>query len=95
MTPAIRCSKLNTMAFFDLKYGDKILRLLGGSLPMEMYVISNEEDVITCTVSEGLDDPNTQLKWTFDAASGAEIDDDLGWGPAYGVTGSVLKRMES
>jgi hypothetical protein len=28
--------------------------------------------------------------WTFDRYTGAEIDEDLGWGPSFGRTGSYL-----
>ena len=28
--------------------------------------------------------------WTFDRQTGAEVDEDLNWGPHYGVTGSFL-----
>lgn len=29
--------------------------------------------------------------WTFDATWGTEIDEDLGWGPGYGVTGTIIR----
>jgi len=28
--------------------------------------------------------------WCFDRATGAEIDEELGWGPQFGVTGSKI-----
>jgi hypothetical protein len=30
------------------------------------------------------------LIWTFDRETGAEVDDGLRWGPAYGISGSFL-----
>lgn len=30
------------------------------------------------------------MGWTFDPQTGWEVDDDCGWGPKYGRTGSYL-----
>jgi hypothetical protein len=62
--------------FEHLKPGDTVTRMLGGVVPMVMVV---ERNVIHCGGG-----------WTFDAATGAEIDEELGWGPAPGITGSYL-----
>lgn len=52
---------------------------MAGVIPMDMRVERIDDGVIYMVGG-----------WTFDAATGAEIDDDLGWGPDKGVTGSHL-----
>ena len=78
------------MTFHHLKPGDTAIRMLGGSIPMLVKVVEVLPDRIRCDVAEGpvITDGNY---WEFDRATGAEIDDELGWGPAHGVTGSFLK----
>ncbi len=63
-----------------LKVGDKVMRMLGGpkGVPHELWVTSITDTEIYCGA------------WTFDRATGVEIDEDLGWGPKHGVTGSYL-----
>lgn len=61
------------------KVGDKVVRVIGGMVEMPLTVTEVTENKIVCGA------------WEFDRATGAEIDEDLGWGPSYGVTGSVLK----
>lgn len=71
------------MSRFDhLKVGDEVTRMLAGSIPMKLKVIAIEDGVLTCGA------------WTFDQATGAEIDDDLNWGPPPKRTGSFLKAEE-
>jgi hypothetical protein len=80
------------MDITQLKRGDPVTRLLANTIPMPMRVVRVDKTVVHCTQR----DIPTEfafrrgLIWTFDKATGAEIDDDLGWGPAYGVTGSQL-----
>jgi hypothetical protein len=62
-----------------LAIGQTVRRMIDGELFMELRVTAISDSVITCSA------------WTFDRATGAEIDDDLGWGPAYGRTGSYLE----
>lgn len=33
--------------------------------------------------------------WAFDAETGAEVDDELGWGPEYGRTGSFIEPRDN
>jgi hypothetical protein len=66
--------------FSHLKVGDQVTRLLAGKIPMKLEVIEIKPDRIIA----GL--------WEFDPVTGAEIDDDLGWGPPPKVTGSFLKH---
>jgi hypothetical protein len=67
-----------TKPFETLKVGDKVLRLLGGSVPMWLHVTGLTDTLITCA------------DWTFDRTTGAEIDEYLGWGPPPLMTGSFL-----
>lgn len=51
----------------ELKAGDIVTRMLGGSIPMELKVSEITETEIICGA------------WKFDKETGAEIDEDLGW----------------
>lgn len=68
----------------NIKIGDSVLRLLSGTIPMVLKVTDLTDELIICG------------DWTFDRKTGAEIDEDLGWGPKTGITGSFLKlRLDS
>lgn len=67
--------------FQHLKIGDRVTRLLAGTIPQPLRVVEVREDRIVCGGG-----------WEFDRETGAEIDDDLGWGPHF--TGSYLRRAE-
>jgi hypothetical protein len=73
------------MSFEHIRAGDTVTRLLGGCLPMRMRVSKVDERLIYCGGSD-------ERAWMFDRETGAEVDPDLGWGPAYGRTGSFLSR---
>ena len=65
--------------FENLKVGDVVARMLGGGpIPMKLPVSAITDRIITCNA------------WQFDRATGAEIDEDLGWGPPPLMTGSYL-----
>ena len=64
--------------FEKLEVGDVVVRMLAGTLPMKLRVSNVTDQVITCS------------DWEFDRATGAEIDDLLGWGPTPPMTGSYL-----
>jgi hypothetical protein len=65
--------------FENLKVGDVVARMLGGgAIPMKLSVSAITDRIITCSA------------WQFDKASGAEIDEELGWGPLPLMTGSYL-----
>lgn len=64
--------------FASLKVGDEVTRVLGGEVFMALQVTELTDKLITCG------------DWTFDRATGAEIDEYFRWGPEYGVTGSFL-----
>jgi hypothetical protein len=58
--------------------GDTVIRWFSGlGEPMRLRVTAVTEDRIICG------------PWEFDRATGAEIDDLLGWGPAT-ATGSII-----
>lgn len=71
------------MSFKHLKVGDRVVRMLAGKLPMDLKVTKVEGNIITCGW------------WTFDMETGAEIDEDLGWGPPPKWTGSYLVKEKS
>jgi len=60
--------------------GEKVVRVIAGEVEMPLKVTAITEDRVICG------------PWTFDKATGAEIDDDIGWGPPPKVTGSFLRR---
>jgi hypothetical protein len=65
----------------EIKVGDVVTRWLAGTIPMELRVTEITDDRIVCG------------GWEFDKATGAEIDEYLGWGPPpkYHMTGSFIK----
>lgn len=64
-----------------LQIGDTVVRNMAG-IKMPLKVTSLSDNEIVCG------------PWTFDRATGAEIDDELAWGPKYGVTGSFLEGVQ-
>ena len=70
--------------FEKVDVGDVVVRMLAGTLPMKLRVSKLTDKVITCG------------DWDFDRATGAEIDELLGWGPPPLMTGSYLdpSKME-
>jgi hypothetical protein len=72
------------MTFENVKPGDTVTRILGGA-PMRLRVSSVDETFIHCGGEHG---------WKFDRRSGAELDEELGWGPNFGVTGSYLVHSD-
>jgi len=69
------------MILIDLKVGDTVTRMLAATIPHELKVTALSDTLITCGSR------------TFDRATGAEIDDDLRWGPPPLGTGSFLRRQ--
>jgi hypothetical protein len=64
--------------FEKVGVGDLVVRMLAGTVPMKLHVSRVTDRVITCG------------DWEFDRATGAEIDELLGWGPPPLMTGSYL-----
>ena len=61
----------------EVKAGDVVYRYLAGVIEMPLNVQSVENGIIDCG-------------GTFDQATGAEIDEDLNWGPPPKMTGSYI-----
>lgn len=59
--------------------GDIVVRYMGGVL-MDLTVSDVTDDLIICG------------DWEFDRETGAEVDEELGWGPAG--TGSYIVKKE-
>jgi hypothetical protein len=72
--------------------GSRVRRLLAGTVPMDLWVIRSEPDRFHCAGILNEDAPEGTY-WTFDRDSGAEIDDELGWGPEHGMTGSYISEV--
>lgn len=64
-----------------LDIGDEVVRWLGGTIPMRLKITAITDDRIVCG------------PWEFDRVTGAEIDDELDWGPPPKMTGSYLDRV--
>lgn len=71
---------LRTAFLSQIEPGDTVRRMLAGTIPCDLVVQKIENGIIDCG-------------WTFDLKTGAEIDDDLGWGPPPKVTGSYLSEI--
>jgi hypothetical protein len=69
--------------FENLKVGDVVVRMLGGTIPMKLRVSEITDRLIICSA------------WQFDKATGAEIDEELGWGPPPLMTGSYLDSSKT
>lgn len=70
------------------KPGDHVLRQFPGErdfesgIQMKLVVTDIDDELIYCGPKGS--------GWTFDRATGAEVDHDLRWGPMYGITGTFL-----
>lgn len=62
----------------EANVGQFVTRLLGGTIPMTLRVTMVTEGRIMCG------------QYSFDRLTGAEIDEDLGWGPPPLMTGSYI-----
>jgi hypothetical protein len=65
-------------ALKDVKVGDTVKRSLAGVATMNLEVTVVGPEIIACG------------DWIFDRRTGMEIDEELGWGPAHGITGSYI-----
>jgi len=66
-----------------MKVGDEVTRMLSGYIPMQLKVTEITETEILCGPRD--------VGWRFDRKTGAEIDEDLGWGPPPKITGSFIR----
>lgn len=70
--------------FTHVKAGDKVTRLLAGSLPMELQVTSVDDTYIYCGPPGG--------GWKFLRLTGMEVDEELGW-DGITHTGSYISEV--
>jgi hypothetical protein len=71
--------------FEHLKEGDAFTRNMGG-IKMPMTVLKVADGIIHAKATNG------PAGYQFDVATGAEIDEDLQWGPKWGRTGSSIDK---
>lgn len=64
-----------------MKVGDQVTRMLAGSIPMQLKITAIDDKFIHCGGKRG---------WKFDKITGAEVDEELGWGKR---TGSYIKEI--
>lgn len=64
----------------DAQPGDKVVRIVAGRHTMLLQVTAVTEQLIFCG------------PWKFDKRTGAEVDEDLDWGPPPLATGSYLEK---
>lgn len=60
--------ELPTSDLTGVRVGDQVIRWLGGEVPMKLVVTEVTAERIKCG------------PWEFDPRTGAEIEEDLGWG---------------
>lgn len=70
-----------TNSYRAMKVGDIVTQLLAGSIPIKLIVTDVDDRFIYCGGPGG---------WKFDRDAGYEVDEEIGWGPQYGITGSFL-----
>lgn len=73
--------------------GDWVVRNLAGIL-MPLKVTAVTDKLVICgddKVPGG--DETDHVGWWFDIETGAEVDEELGWGPPPLMTGSFLMRV--
>lgn len=78
-----RAKPVRGQDFSDVKVGDTVTRLLAEVVPMQLVVTAVDERLIYCG------------DYTFDRATGFEVDEELHMGPQSGIIGSRLLRDSS
>ena len=87
------------MSFRDAMVGDRFTRMIAGTIPMLVEVAKVTDTVMYCwAVDKKTDKPLIwgeieEQAYQFDLETGAEIDETIGWGPKFNITGSFLKRI--
>jgi hypothetical protein len=71
----------------SIKPGDIITRMLAGVVPMQLKVTEVTDDMIYCG--------ERGVGWKFDRNTGAEVDEDLNWGPPPLHTGSFIRLQQT
>lgn len=77
---------LKTKSFVEAKVGDKVTRMVAGTLAVPMTVVEIKGDLLVCSA----DDSPQGIFWEFDINTGMEVDESLEWGPKFRATGSIL-----
>ena len=81
------------MAFKEVKVGDTVKRILGGTVVMLVRVTEVDDTYIYCSPPEH--NWAKEDGWKFLRENGVEVDEDLGWGKqedgSY-ASGSFLKE---
>lgn len=67
-----------------MQIGDKVTRNMAGII-QPLIVTDLTEDTIICG-----GDRSDHIGWWFDRKTGVEVDEELGWGPEFGRSGSYL-----
>jgi hypothetical protein len=75
---------METKELKDVVVGDVVVRNLGGVL-MELKVTDLTDELIICGGTK-----DEHVGWRFGKKTGAEVDEDLGWGPPPKYTGSYI-----
>lgn len=82
-----RSRRITAQDFSDVKKGDRVTRLLAEVAVMPgMLVTDVDENFIYLGGEEG---------WKFDRKTGFEVDEELHFGPEWGVTCSRLLRDDA
>lgn len=85
---------MSTSGFEHVKPGDKLLRLISSArIPSEVIVTKVDDDLIYAGVTSHPVTLDPEQGWTFDRATGIEVDELLGFGPKYGISGSWISRV--
>lgn len=84
----LKVSPQRTIKLQTIKVGDRVRRLLAGTVRMELIVGEVTETTIKCMSADGA--INLENGWTFSRQTGAEIDEELGW-DGFTHTGSFLE----
>ncbi len=71
----------------EWKIGDTVTRTLAG-IKMPLKITAFTDTLIICGGDE-----KEHTGWWFDKATGAEIDEELGWGAPPMATGSYLEEI--
>lgn len=89
--------KLPIVDLSSAKRGDRLVRVLGGALPVTIRITKVEDGIIHTAPLRNDTNPFTNESeenwWTFDQKTGMEIDTDLDWGPSTGITGSYITEL--
>ena len=71
-----------------VKVGDRLTRMLGGKIPVEVIVGRIDEKFVYTSSADGV--IPLEEGWKFLISTGGEVDEDLGW-DGLTHTGSYIK----